>query len=470
MDHSKSAWPLTIAEAGKRFRRGSLDSEALTRHYLAGIAALEPQINAFIAVTEDLALETSAALDAELANGNDRGPLHGIPVVIKDDTNVAGYPATVGSAIYKDRIPQEDASVVKKLKAAGAVILGKTNMNEFAAGGKGGFNPHHGDTRNPWSLDHEPGGSSSGTGASVAAHLCLAGTGTDAGGSVRGPASRCGIVGIRPTFGRVSKVGIYPRCWSFEAIGPLARTVADASIMLNAMAGYDGADPISLNVASEDFTRDLDKDMKGVRLGIVNDFTLEDLDKDILIAMNGAIDTFADLGADIKHIDVPMFSEALDAARLANIIFYEFNQALGPDYRGADKSLFGEIVHADMEKGMKTTKEVYEKAIVEKEGRSKEIGKILKDIDGFLTPTFPRMHMARSDPPDLTGSHRRFNIPMSYFGLPSVSINCGFSEDTLPIGMQIVGNRLAECTVLHIASGFESATDFHHRRPPVVWS
>ena len=139
-------------------------------------------------MTKDLALETSAALDAELSNGNDRGPLHGIPVVIKDDTNVAGYPATVGSAIYEDRIPQGDATVVKKLKAAGAVILGKTNMNEFAAGGKGGFNPHHGDTRNPWSLDHEPGGSSSGTGASVAAHLCLAGTGTDAGGSVRGPA------------------------------------------------------------------------------------------------------------------------------------------------------------------------------------------------------------------------------------------------------------------------------------------
>ena len=463
------SWPDTIADAGAKLRDGTLTSSALTRHCLDGIEALQPQLNAFITVTEDMALETAAAMDAELASGNDHGPLHGIPIVIKDDTNVAGYPATAGSAIYRDRIPEEDATVIKRLKEAGAVILGKANMNEFAAGGRGGFNPHYGDTRNPWSLDHEPGGSSSGTGASVAAHLCLAGTGTDAGGSVRGPAARCGVVGIRPTFGRVSKVGIYPRCWSFEAIGPLARTVADATIMLNAMAGYDPTDKISLDVPDEDFSRDLGKGAKGLRLGLINGFSLEDLDAPILNAMKDAIETFKSLGAEVENVDIPIFSKVLDAPSLANIIFYEFNQALGPDYVDADESLFGEIVHADMQKAMKTTKESYDQAIAEKIEHSKDIGKAFNDIDAYLTPTFERMHMALTDPPDLSGNHRRFNIPMSYFGLSSVSINAGF-DGNLPIGMQIVGNKLCENTILRIAQAFEAATDFHNRRPPVDWS
>jgi len=366
-------------------------------------------------------------------------------------------------------VPEEDATVVKRLKAAGAVILGKTNMNEFAAGGRGGFNPHYGDTRNPWSLNHEPGGSSSGTGASVAAHLCMGGTGTDAGGSVRGPAARCGIVGIRPTFGRVSKAGIYPRCWSFEAIGPLARTVADATSMLNAMVGYDPTDKISLDMPDEDFARDLGKDIKGLRLGLINNFSLEDLDAPILKAMQEAIETFKSLGAEIVDVDIPVFSKILDAPSLANIIFYEFNQALRADYDKAGADMFGEIVQADMAKGLKTTKESYDQAIAEKVEHCKDIGKAFVDIDAYITPSFARMHMALTDPPDLSGNHRRFNIPMSYFGLPSVSINAGF-DNNLPIGLQIVGDRLAENKVLRIAQAFESATDFANRRPPVDWS
>ena len=469
MNESISDWPDTIADAAARLRDGTLTSAALTRHCLDGIEALQPQLNAFITITGDMAERTAAAMDEELKSGNDRGPLHGMSIVIKDDTNVAGYPATVGSAIYRDRIPEEDATVVKRLKDAGAVILGKTNMNEFAAGGRGGFNPHHGDTRNPWSLDHEPGGSSSGTGASVAAHLALAGTGTDAGGSVRGPAARCGIAGIRPTFGRVSKVGIYPRCWSFEAIGPLARTVHDAALMLNAMAGYDPADPISLNTPDEDFTRDLGQDIKGLKLGLIDNFSLEDLDAPILAAMQDAIETFKSLGAEIVDVDIPVFSNVLDAPSLANIIFYEFNQALREDYDKFGADMFGEIVQADMKNGLATTKESYDQAIAEKAEHSKDIGKAFETVDAYLTPSFARMHMALDDPPDLSGNHRRFNIPMSYFGLPSVSINAGF-DGTLPIGMQIVGDRLGEAKILRIAKAFEDATDFANRRPPVDWT
>ncbi|MGY8992253.1 MAG: amidase family protein, partial [Rhodospirillales bacterium] len=246
---------------------------------------------------------------------------------------------------------------------------------------------------------HEPGGSSSGTGASVAAHLCMGGTGTDAGGSVRGPAARCGIVGIRPTFGRVSKAGIYPRCWSFEAIGPLARTVADATSMLNAIVGYDPTDKISLDMPDEDFARDLGKDIKGLRLGLINNFSLEDLDAPILKAMQEAIETFKSLGAEIVDVDIPVFSKILDAPSLANIIFYEFNQALRADYDKAGADMFGEIVQADMAKGLKTTKESYDQAIAEKVEHCKDIGKAFVDIDAYITPSFARMHMALTDPP-----------------------------------------------------------------------
>lgn len=465
-----TTWPTTIAQTGAQLRDGSLGVETLTRHCLEGIEALQPKLNAFITVTEDLALETTAALDAELKAGMDRGPLHGIPLVIKDDTDVAGYPATAGSALYRDNVSDDDAYVVKRLKAAGAVILGKTNMNEFAAGGKGGYNPHFGDTRNPWSPDHEPGGSSSGTAAAVAAHLCLGGTGTDAGGSVRGPAARCGIVGVRPTFGRVSKAGVYPRCRSFEAVGPIARTVADAAVLLNVLAGYDPDDQDSLDVPDEDYTRDLDKGVEGLRLGVVNGFSHQSLGEDIFHGMQKALETFARLGADVIRVDFPMIGETLDPAALANIIFYEFYEALAAEYQKADKALFGEIVHADMEKAAKTTKESYEKAIAKRTKHAEEVAELFKSVDALITPMFPRMHMTAAEPPDLSGDHRRFTIPVSYLGLPSVSVPCGFSVIGLPIGMQIIGNRLHEALILRIGAGFESATDFHHRRPPVVWS
>ena len=462
-------WPSTIAQAGARFRDGSLSVEALTRHFLAGISAWQPQLNAFITVTDDLALETAAALDDEFHAGIDRGPMHGVPVVIKDDTDVAGYRATVGSALYRERVAADDARVVKRLKAAGAVILGKTNMNEFAAGGKGGYNPHFGDTRNPWSPDHEPGGSSSGTAAAVAARLCLGGTGTDAGGSVRGPAARCGIVGVRPTLGRVSNAGVYPRCRSFEAVGPIAPTVADAAVLLNVLAGHDPKDESSLDVPDGDFSLDLDRGVEGLRLGIINDFSLKDLDEEILDAMTGVIQTFVGLGAKVSYVDAPLFSETLDPVALASIIFHEFNDTLGAAYEKADRSLFGEIVHADMKKAAETTRESYEKAIIKRTKHAEEIHELFESIDALITPMFPRMHMAATEQPDLSGNHRRFTIPISYLGLPGVSVPCGFSGNGLPIGMQVVGNRLQEGLILRISAAYERATEFHTRRPPVMW-
>ena len=349
---SAEGWPTSIAEAGAGLRSGAFSVDALTRHFLDGIHRLQPRLNALIAVNDDLAIAAAVALDAELKNGIDRGALHGIPIVVKDDTDVAGYPTTVGSALYRApgaaRVPERDAAAVARLKAAGAVILGKANMNEFAAGGKGGFNPHFGNTRNPWSLRHDPGGSSSGTGAAVAARLCLGGIGTDAGGSVRGPASRCGVVGIRPTYGRVSSRGIFPRCRSFGTAGPIAGRVADAAALLTAMAGHDPGDPNALDLPQEDFARNLHRGIEGLRLGLVDGFSFAGLDPEVAEAVSGAVAAFESLGAQVRSVGAPLLSRTLDAARLAEIIFHEFAKAIADEYDRADPSLFGEIVHRDI--------------------------------------------------------------------------------------------------------------------------
>ena len=467
-------WPTSIAEAGAGLRSGAFSVDALIRHFLNGIRQLQPELNALIAVTEDLAIATAATLDAELRNGVDRGALHGIPIVVKDDTDVAGYPTTVGSALYKTqgaaRVPERDATAVARLKAAGAVILGKANMNEFAAGGKGGFNPHFGDTRNPWSLLHEPGGSSSGTGAAVAARLCLGGTGTDAGGSVRGPASRCGVVGIRPTYGRVSCRGVFPRCRSFGTVGPIANRVADAAALLAAMAGHDPGDPNSLDLPPEDYTREMRRGIEGLRLGLVDEFSFEGLDTEVAETFSSAVTIFEKLGGQIKSVNLPLFSKTFDPARLAEIIFHEFADAIGNDYDRADPSLFGEIVHRDMAKARGALPGRYDRLVAEQQRHKRDAAELFADVDCLLTPVFPGMHAGFDDPPDLSGNHRRFTVPVSYLGLPGIALPCGLSSDRLPVGMQIVGNWNDENLIVRIAAAFEASSGLKDERPPILWT
>ncbi len=458
--------PATIAEAGQWLRNGSLTAVKLTTAYLAGIKKLEPKLNAFITLTEAQAMMSAISLDGELKAGRDRGPLHGIPIVYKDLYDTAGIPTTVGSEFFRKRIPKEDATVVSRLREAGAIMLGKTNMNEFAAG-ISGTNQFFGDTRNPWNLERAPGGSSSGTGAAIAAGLCLGGTGSDTGGSIRVPAAWLGIVGIRPTYGRVSLFGVYPRAYSLDCTGPLARTVHDAALLLNAISGYDPRDPHSIQSPKEDFTASLDKGVKGLRLGIIENYTFREVDPDIEKSVRAAVEKLASLGAEVKTVKIPLFGGPLEYSSLFAMILYEFNQVLGDEFRATPdrEKVFGPIVQANIANGMKITKEKYETARAARPGQVAQVREAFKEVDALLTPTMPTVA------PPLVGVSkdydrgRQFTLPFSWTGLPSVSVPCGFSSEGLPIGMQIVGDNLQETLLLRIAAAYEKATDFHQKHP-----
>jgi len=463
---SEARLPATIAEAGRQLRDGRLTSEALTRRYLACIRELQPKVNAFITVPEQDALRTAAALDAELRAGKDRGPLHGIPIVYKDNCDTAGILTTMGSQFFSTRVPTQDATVVRVLKGAGAVTLAKANMNELAAG-VAGANKYYGNTRNPWDVARWSGGSSSGSGVAVAAGLCLGGIGSDTGISVRGPASWCGIVGVRPTYGRVSVAGVYPRAYSFDTVGPLAGTVADAAALLNAMAGYDPTDKYSVQSPKEDFTAGLNRGVRGVRLGLVENFTYRNVDDDVAMAVRAAVDTLAGLGAQVKRVRIPLFEDKINFSYPLTILLYEFNQILGDEYKNADKSLFGPVVQANMARGSQIPRATYERAIAERPKEIAEIREVFNEVDAFVTPTHPMVAPLQTWEAEGSERVRQFTVPVSFTGFPAVSVPCGFSPGGLPVGLHIVGNDLQEALLLRIAATLEAATDFHRRKPPL---
>ena len=458
------ALPHSIDEAARALRDGTSSVEALTRAYLARIAALQPKINAFITVTEEHALVRARRLDAELRAGRDRGPLHGIPVVYKDNLDTAGVRTTVGSELLRERVPERDAAMVRRLGDAGMVMLGKANMSEFASGSSG-VNVFHGNVHNPWDLARAPGGSSSGNGAAVAADMCLTGIGTDAGGSIRQPASRCGIFGLRPTFGRVSLAGVWPRTRTLGVAGPMTRCVKDAALMLNALAGHDPDYAASLDLPAEDFTRDLDAGVRGLRLGVIEGYTFDGIDPEIEDVLRAAVDVLGNLGARIETVQIPQLTGALEYSTLfSNVLLHEFHEILAERYRAADKRLFGPAVHADIERGAKVSRPTYEAILAERPRQSVAVKQVFGKVDALLAPVLPNTTPLQTAPPEVWALGRRFNLPFSFVGAPSVSVPCGFALG-MPVGLQIVANDLQEALLLRIAAAFERATDYHLRRP-----
>jgi len=459
----------SIEEVGKLFRKRKLSPVELTRLLLARIERLNPKLNAYITVTAELALAQAKKAEAELfaprrrKGHRDRGPLHGIPISLKDNIYTSGVRTTAGSKILKDFIPQHDAPVVAQLKQAGAVLLGKTNMHEFAYGVTSN-NPHFGPVHNPWDLARIPGGSSGGSAAAVAAGLCFGSIGTDTGGSIRIPSALCGTVGLKPTFGRVSVQDVIPLSPHLDCAGPLARTSADAAILL---------DPIFVRGKNERPFHRVSKSvsLSGFRLGVPKDFFLQILSVEMESAFDQALRLFRKLGATLREVSIPLLHETEDAGnQIAWAEATHYHQQAGwfPS-RAAD---YGEDVRTRLEIGAKVPATAYLKALELRESFIGAFYAAMADakLDALVVPTTPvAAPLIGEEVTSVSGTDHptralllRNNRPGNLAGLPAISLPCSPTPDGLPLGLQLIGSVTDDALLLQIARAFESA------RPPLT--
>ena len=452
---------LTAVEAGRRLAARDITSEQLTRAYLARIERLNPRINAYITVTGDAALAQARALDAERAAGRVRGPLHGLPIALKDNIDTAGVRTTAASAVYAERVPAADAPVVTRLRDAGAVLLGKLNMHEFAYGGTCVIS-HYGPIHNPWSLEHVPGGSSGGSAAAVAAHLCVAALGTDTAASIRFPAACCGVVGLKATHGLASIRDIVPLSEMHDHVGPLARTVADAALVMDAIAGFDPLDPVSLRAPEPRLADTLAQTRAPVRVGIVRRPFFDGLDADIAAATDAALAVLRRFASEVRDVELPEVNsyDALSAET------YAYHLPLLKD--PAKRRLYDPVTLQRIESGAGITAATYYEARRRMVVARNTIGTLFERVDVLVTPTSmrppPTIAASLAAPPDESGMIRN-TLPFNVYGLPTISVPCGFTRAGLPIGLQITGLALGEARVLALAQAYENATPWHSRLP-----
>ncbi len=455
---------LTISEAAEMVRGQKLSPVELTRTMLERIERLDPQLNSYITVTADSALAEAERAEQSAGRGEELGPLHGVPLALKDLFDTAGVRTTAGSKILADRIPERDATVVQRLRGAGAVLLGKLNMHEFAFGVTT-QNPHYGPCRNPWNTDCIPGGSSGGSGAAVAAGLCLGALGSDTGGSIRIPASFCGIVGLKPTYGRVSRAGVVPLSWSLDHAGPMTRTVRDAAVLLGVIAAHDPADPASAAQAVPDYTAGLEDGVRGLRVGLPRRYFYEQVEPDVAAAVEQAIAVLRTEGAEVCDVDLA----AIESAGLAfQVIILAEAAAYHARTMRERPQDYGEDVRLRLEPGALYPATQFVDAQRLRRRVVDGFLTALAGVDVLVTPTLP-MTAPRIPGPKVETPNpvTRFTFPANLAGLPAISLPCGFGTDGLPIGLQIIGRPFDESTVLRAGRAYERATDWHTRRPPV---
>ena len=452
----------SLQQASELIRKKSASPVELTRECLKRIEKFNPALNAYITVMGEQALAQARELEKERQSGKLRGPLHGIPIGLKDLIDTAGVRTTAASAIYANRIPSEDAEVVRRLKAAGAVLVGKLNMHEFAYGATS-VPSYFGPVHNPWKLDHIAGGSSGGSGAAVAAELCYGALGSDTGGSIRQPAAYCGIVGLKPTYGRVSTRGVVPLSWSLDHIGPMCRSVADTALLLGAIAGHDPRETTSLDAPVPDYTNAPRTKVSGLRLGIPRAIFFDQLDPQIAAAVNKAIDVLSKLTAGAHDVILPAYENLPVLAAEA----YAYHLP----YLSKTPELYQPFTRARIETGAKITTASYIQGRRELDRLRHAVQETFTTADLLITPTTPvppaTIEDAKLDIPPTTGvpSSLRNTAPFDIYGLPTISIPCGFTSSGLPIGIQISGPHLGELQVLALAHAYEQATDWHTRRP-----
>jgi aspartyl-tRNA(Asn)/glutamyl-tRNA(Gln) amidotransferase subunit A len=469
---SRDVATLTLKQASDLIRRRDVSAVELTEACLRRIDSYNPALNAFVTIAREQALETARRLDSERQRNAWRGPLHGIPVAFKDNIDTAGIRTTGASALFKDRIPEEDAHVVAHVKRAGAIVLGKLNLHEFALGGTNTVT-YFGPVHNPWAMDHHPGGSSGGNAAAVAADLCLATLGTDTGGSIRIPASYCGIVGFKPTAGRVSNRGVIPNSWTFDTVGPMCKTVEDAALVLGVIAGYDDHDPTSIDTAVIDYARALRGRVSKLRVGVPRLPFYEKLEPDVAKAVDTALDVIRQLAANVADVQVP---SSPGLAPVSNAEIYAYHAP----WITKTPELYQEATRRIVLGGADTKAEAYAQGLRRVELARREITKVFQSVDVLVTPTTGGV--ASLIPRQTAGSPVVAPAPagagegggaagfrntsyFSFYGLPAISVPCGFTAFGLPIGLQISGAPFAEATVLALAHAYEQATDWHRRRP-----
>lgn len=472
---SSSLIGMSIADIAPQIAARQLSPVELVDASITQIERLQPDLKGFITLLFDEARATAKQREQAIMTGDYRGPLDGIPVGIKDGIAVAGVKATVGALALDDHVPAEDAEAVRRLRAAGAIIVGKENMHEFAAGGRSN-NPHYGAVRNPWAPDRIPGGSSGGSGANVAAGLTFASLGTDVGGSVRYPGHCCGVVGMKQTFGRASQRGSLMTWHHGDHIGPLTRTVRDSALVLQTYAGHDPRDPSTVPVPVPDFCADLGTDLKGVKVGVPRDFFFDIIADDVEQAINAAVTALKDLGAEIVDVALPYLDYARSAWLLMAVETAVTHEHVLRDRRDAITDdlvvgmLAGQFILArDYIKARKVQRLI-------KEG----FAEALQQVDLLISPTSPTV-APKVDAESIQIKGVEYELTLTrdevlgrdtflgnIVGIPAISLPCGFGEDDMPIGLQIMGRPFEETLVYRAAAAYESVSPARDARPPIM--
>jgi amidase len=457
--------PLTVVADQLRTRQ--LSPVALTEHLLDRIATVDAKLHSYVTVTADLALAQARQAEAEINDGAYRGPLHGIPIALKDLCYTKGIPTTCGSSMFSDFRPDHDGTVTRKLADAGAILLGKLHMTEFALRW---HHPYRPIPVNPWGAGRWPGVSSSGSGVAVAAGLCYGAIGTDTGGSIRFPAAANGVVGLKPTYGRVSRAGVFPLAATLDNVGPLTRTVADAAIWLGAIAGHDPLDPTSSTLPVPDYLAELAKGLNGIRIGVDEAYLTVGVQPAVSAAVLAAVEVLRGLGAEIVPVTVP--EPDLDTTVKAWYLLTAADalvahEGIYPE-RSADYGPFREL----LDDGAKASAQGYAKAQQFREAVASRLTQLFDTINVLVTPTMP----TTAPPMDVTGAPQmqegyvraRYTYPYNFSRQPTLSLPCGFDGDGLPVSIQFVGRHFGEDLICRVGHAYEQATDWHTLTPPLV--
>ena len=462
---------MNIQQASAALRARKVSSRELTEQCLKKIETANPVLNAFLTVTGPEALAAADAADRDLAAGIDHGPLHGIPIALKDVFSTKGIRTTCGSLLFKDHVPDFDCAVAERLAAAGCVLLGKTHMHELAYGVTSN-NPHFGPVRNPWNTERVPGGSSGGSGAAVAAEMAFLAMGSDTGGSIRVPGAFCNTVGLKPTYGRVSRYGVMPLDFSLDHMGPLTRTVRDAAICLQALAGRDERDETSSHAFVDSYVPDEGVSIRGLRIGVPANFYFDRLDAEVAAAVRKMVQLAAGLGAQVEVVAVPDIA-ALNA--IGRVILLSEAAATFEPF-AARREEFGADVRILFDQGALLSATDYINAQRLRRQFISMFHRLFATIDVLITPVTPTAAKRIGEGTIIVGgveedfrlATTRLVRGINVLGFPAISIPCGFDEEKMPIGLQLIGRPFAERQLLAAAAALEDATDFHTHFPPAI--